>query len=332
MRRLIFLLLFVFLNLGGCETEKRVDYNLREVKIAQYGKAKFLLYLPLYVAMEEGLFKKRGLDVNLIFAGNDDQIFATVISGEATFGVGDPVFTALAAEKGVKAKTVAMLLTNLGLTGYTNKDNIPEIKAPSDLKGLKVGSLPEPSTTYALLSELKRNNPELQTTEIVQGAFGTHLAMLEAGKVDIAIDLEPTVSEVEEKGYRIVFPLTPFIERQAITGLTTTEDTLKQDPKLVEDVVSALQEAVTIIYKDKEVSYRTARKLFPSLSENVIKNAVNRMLKDAMYPESLVVDDQLWQRTLKTRLDSGELKQPQETLVAVDNTFAKKAWDSLSQQ
>ncbi len=98
-----------------------------KVVIAQFGKEKFLLYLPLYVAMEEGLFEKQGLDVQLQFAGNDDQIFATVISGAATFGVGDPVFAAISREKGGPGRIVAMMVTRIGLSGYTNKRDIPDI-------------------------------------------------------------------------------------------------------------------------------------------------------------------------------------------------------------
>ncbi len=328
MRAVYFVLVFSILSCISCSKDSNLNEKLKKIRIAQFGKAKFLLYLPLYVAMEEDLFKKRGIDVDLIFAGNDDQVFATVISGEADFGVGDPVFTALASEKGIKAKTVAMLITNLGLTGYTNKLEVPEIRDRIDLKGLRVASLPEPSTTFTLLSELKRSNLELDSMKIVQGAFGTHLAMLEAGKVDIAIDLEPTVSEVEEKGYRIVFPLTPFIERQVITGLTTTSENIDNNPDVVQSVVEALQEAISLMFLNRDVPYLTAKKLYPSLSEKVIRNAVDRMMNDAMYPESLVVDDILWQRTLKTRIDSGELKEMQAIDVAVDNTFAIRAVES----
>jgi len=81
---------------------------LEKVKLAQFAQAKFLLYLPLYVAQEEGFFAKENLDVELKFAGNDDQIFAAVASGAVDFGMGDPAFTAIAAEKGFEAKTVAM--------------------------------------------------------------------------------------------------------------------------------------------------------------------------------------------------------------------------------
>ena len=51
----------------------------------------------------------------------------------------------------------------------------------------------------------------------------------------------------------------------------------------------------------------------------------SRMQRDAMYPRSVVISDAHWQRTLKTRLDSGDLKNPQATDKAVENRFAELA-------
>lgn len=323
MKKLFSVLTMVALLMGG--TAHAAEKELTPIKIAQFGKEKFLLYLPLYVAMEEGYFAKNGLKPELIFAGNDDQIFATVISGDADFGVGDPVFTAIAAEKGLKAKTVALMITNLGLTGYTNKPNVPMIEKPADLAGLRIGSFPAPSTTYTLLSEMKAKHPELKEMKIVESAFGTQLAMLKADKVDIAVDLEPTVSQVESKGFHVVFPMTPFIDPQAVTGLMATQKTIDARPEIVQKAVSSLQQAITAIYQDREVAYRVSRKLFPDLGEDVIRRAVDRMMRDAMYPKSIVVQDAYWQRSLKTRLDSGDLKKPQPTSLSVDNSFAEKA-------
>lgn len=300
-----------------------------KVTIAQFGKERFLLYLPLYVAMEDGLFAKRGLDVDLKFAGNDDQIFAAVIGGSADFGVGDPVFTAISHDKGGPGKVVAMMLTSLGTRGVTNNDKIPAIKSPKDMDGLRISSLPEPSTTYTILSEIKRNN-HLDKMSIVQAAFGGQMALLESDKVDIATDLEPTVSIYEDKGYRVVLDLTPWMEPQAITGITTTEEEIKNHPEIAQKVVDAVQEAVNLMYSDPTSSYRVAKKIYPDLSDKVIRNAVDSLLSRHIYPHAVLVDDKLWQRTLKTRLDSGELKKPQATDVAVDNRFAIQAKKDLS--
>jgi len=205
------------------------------VVIAQYGKEKFLLYLPLYIAMEEGLFAKRGIEIDLRFAGNDDQIFATVISGSAQFGVGDPVFAAISREKGGPGKIVAMMVTRLGLSGYTNKASVPDIVNARDATGLRIGSLPAPSTMYTLLTEFVRNN-KLQGTKITQAAIGAQLAALEAGTVDVAVDLEPSVSLAESKGYRVNFLFDRFTETQAITGISTLESTIQARPDLVQKI------------------------------------------------------------------------------------------------
>ncbi len=299
--------------------------TLEKVKLAQFGQAKFLLYLPLYVAQEEGFFAQQGLDVDVRFAGNDDQIFAAVMSGSVDYGMGDPVFTAIAAERGAAAKTVALLITQLALAGYTNNPDVPLITKPEQLAGLRVGSFPAPSTTYTVLDGLKRQYPALAKTQIVPGGMGTQLALLEAGKTDIAVDLEPSVAQAVTRGYRIVLNLNDFVPPQAITGLMTRQDTVAQHPDQVQRMVNAMQQAMTAIYADPAVAHRTARKLFPDLGEAVIQSAVDHMRRDAMYPTSVVVPDEYWQRTLQTRLDSGDLKRPQATDVAVDNRFAVAA-------
>ena len=297
--------------------------QMEKITIAQFGKERFLLYMPLYIAMEEGLFSKNGLDVNLMFAGNDDQIFLTVISGEAQFGMGDPVFTAISHDKGGPGKVVAMMITKLGLPGVANKETIHQIKTPKDLDGLRISSFPEPSTTYTLLDELrKKNNLNLK---IVQAPFGGQMALLEADKVDIAVDIEPNISIFEDKGYRVVVDLTPWVDPQAITGIMTTEEEISKNPQTVQKVVDSLQEAVNLMYKDRGISYRVGKKIYPNLSDKVVHNAVDRMLGEQMYPHSIVIPDDLWQRTLKTRIDSGELKKPQATEVAVENKFALDA-------
>lgn len=298
--------------------------------IAQFGKEKFLLYLPLYIAMEEGLFAKRGLDVELKFVGNDDQIFATVISGDAMFGVGDPVFAAIAREKGGPGRIVAMMITRLGLSGYTNKPNIPMIKKPQDIKGLRISSFPAPSTTYTMLMELVKNNDLEKTgTKIVPVAIGAQMATLEAGEADIAVDLEPSVSIAENKGYRVITSFDQFTDPQAITGISALESTIKNRPELVQKVVSSLQEALNVLHSDREACLRVSRKLFPTLDHKIVTVAVDRMKGLQVYPKSVKVDDSYWQRTLKTRLDSGELKKPQTTDFTVDNRFAEEAIQEL---
>lgn len=307
---------------------------LQTITIAQFGKEKFLLYLPLYVAMEERLFEKRGLSIRLQFAGNDDQIFASVIRGDALFGVGDPAFVAISRERGGPGKVVALLVEKLGLSGVSRKGGVPFVRDPHQLKGLRMSSFPEPSTTFTLLSQIiNRHQLKKFGTTIVQTAIGTQIAALEAEQVDIALDLEPAISIAESKGYELSFLLDNFTVPQAITGLTTLEKTILEQGDLVQKVVSSLHEALEIINDDNHVALRVATTLFPHLSREVIERSVSRMLSFGVYPKSSRVPDELWQTTLRTRLASGDLKALQETSFAVDNSFASTAeGESLSRE
>jgi NitT/TauT family transport system substrate-binding protein len=298
-----------------------------KITVAQFGNARILLYLPLYVAMEEGLFAKRGLDVSLKYAGGPDQVFAAVMSDDAQFGVADPAFTAISHEKGGPGKVVALLITKLAVSGVTNKDTMHEIKSVHDLDGLRISSTPEPSTLYTLLNEIKRKN-NLNLT-IVQAPAGGQIALLDVGKVDIAADFEPNTAIAEDKGYRQVLDLSAWTDPRAITGLTVTEDYIASHPREVQAMVDALQEAISLIYSDPQLAYRVAGVAFPNLPDIVIHNAVGHMLGAGMYPRSVVVTDDLWQRALQTRLDSGELKKPQATDIAVDNEFALHAAEGI---
>jgi NitT/TauT family transport system substrate-binding protein len=325
-RILLIPFLFLLSRFDHVAAESSGVPTTEKVVVAQFGKEKFLLYLPFYTAMEEGFFAKRGIDIDLRFVGNDDQIFATVISGDALFGVGDPVFAAISREKGGPGRIVALMITKLGLSGFTNKKDLKTISTPEDLKGLRISSFPSPSTTYTLLAELIRKHKLTESgTSIVQAAVGAQLAALEAGQVDFAVDLEPAVSIAESKGYQVNFSLDQFTDPQAITGISTLESTIQTKASTVQKIVSGLQEALTVLHSDPQVGLRVSKKLFPTLSEQVIRNALARMFHLNVFPASVKIDDALWQRTLQTRLDSGDLKKPQATSFTVENSFAEQA-------
>lgn len=158
------------------------------------------------------------------------------------------------------------------------------------------------------------------------------MAALEAGEVDVAIDLEPAVSIAENKGYRIVFSLDKFTDKQAITGISTLDETINKRPKLVQKIVSGLQEGMRILHTRPKIVFRVSKKIFPNLESNVINNALSRMKAHSVYPKTVLVDNKDWQRTLRTRIDSGDLKKYQKTNVSVDNSFAMNAMRELNIQ
>jgi NitT/TauT family transport system substrate-binding protein len=298
----------------------------QKVTVAQWGQEKYLIYLPFYIAQEKGFFTEEGLDISVKFSGNDDQVFATVLKGEAQFGIGDPVFTAISREKGAKGKVIASIVDGVSIWGVTNKKDISLIQEPKDLANLRIGTFPDPSTNYALMKKtILKGADALKKTKIVQAPIGAQLALLEKGSADIAMDLEPGTSIAESKGYRVVYSSPKFYGRFAFTGLTTTEDYIQTHKEIVQKFVNAIEKALHYCHTDEAGTIAVAEKLFSNLDKQVVANAVKRMVSDNTIPDHAAMSDEAWQKALQVRVDIGDLKAMKPTADAIDNTFATAA-------
>ena len=324
MKKVIFALLvvlgivFYFFTINKPEKS-----SLNKVVITQYGQGNVFLYLPLYIAQEEGIFQKNGLDVQITYSGNDDQIAATVAGGYADFGVGDPIFSAIIQERGGSIKTIATLVEKPPFIGYAKDSKIKNVENLSQLNGLRVSSFPAPSTLYTNLTNLKNNNNlNMQIRPIT---FGAQMAALENGEVDMAMDLDPTVAVAESNGYRAVISLSNFLPKQAITGIIAREDVIQNKPEIAQKVINSLQEAISLFYSDQSVGLRVALKAFPEIDEASLKRAVERSFNNKIYPISMEIQEEIWQQGIHERIQAGDLKKPQPTNIASDNSFAMKA-------
>lgn len=324
MKNLIYFFIILIFTFSGCDCNKqKINGENTKITVAQWGQEKYLIYLPFYVAMEKGFFKEEGLDISLKFSGNDDQVFATVLKGEAQFGIGDPVFTAISRERGAKGKVVASIVNGVALWGVTKNKELSILSKPSDFDKLRIGTYPAPSTTYTLMKDMIESN-NLKDAKIVQSPIGTELALIESNGADIVMMLEPGASIAESKGYKIVTSLPNLWGQFAFTGLTTTEDYIFNQKDIVKKVVLILEKTLKFIHKDPNSCIEIAIKLFPQIEETVVKNAVNRMIKDETIPKTVIISDDSWQKSLKVRVSVGDLKEMKPTSDAFDNSFIMK--------
>src|SRR5258708_13994010 len=66
-----------------------------------------MLYLPLYVAIDEGFFTQQGIDLTKETAGAPTVALSAAISGSAQFSIHRPEWTAISASKGAPANIIA---------------------------------------------------------------------------------------------------------------------------------------------------------------------------------------------------------------------------------
>jgi NitT/TauT family transport system substrate-binding protein len=307
-------------SLVSCDTGPA----LTQVKFSQ--AFQHLLYIGLYVAKDAGFFREEGLDVSISTAGGDAQAFAALSSGQVDFAQGDPAFVAIGAEKGWNGKVVAMAVDRVAVWGVTLRSDIQPFTDPVGFKNFNVATYPEPNTSFVVQKELvQRAGLKLGLdTRITQVQFGSEIAALRHGQVDIAQTIEPNVSQLETQNGKVVFSYPDAYGPLAFTGVMTSEKLIRERPKVVQSIVTAYEKSLQFIRKEPDKSLEIAAKQLPQLEKSTIKRALDRLIGSQSLPQHAAVDLPSWEKLLRIRISVGDLRgPPKETLI--ENRFAEKA-------
>lgn len=287
---------------SGPSTTRLDTDSPRSVTVAQFGD--LLLYLPLYIAKEEGLFAKRGLDVRIISTSGDDKTYAAVASGQASFGIADPTFAAIANSQGHRARVIGLLVD--GVPNYAvSLGSLLPIQNLETLKGISIATPPSPSTAFALTKDLyeKAKLPP----SIRQVSPAALMATLQAKDADLAVLIEPWVSTTIRNGGSVVIEFPRFYKSFALTGITCTERFATQEADTCSAFLAAMQEAAIIFYSDEAKTLKVAQKMFPNEDVADLQSGIHRHRSDRIHPSSLEVPLESWKIAIDLRVRSGDL-------------------------
>jgi NitT/TauT family transport system substrate-binding protein len=157
----------------------------------------------VWVAEEKGLFKKYGVDTEVIvIGGGGARVVSSLLAGEIQFAVGGGDGSLRAQLKGADVTIVASILTK-GLQRWMTR---PNIKTWRELKGTKVAITRFGSAGHLVLQLMLRKwNMGQSDVNILQlGSSPAMLASLEKGGTDGAILTMPTFFLAEDKGFHVV--------------------------------------------------------------------------------------------------------------------------------
>jgi len=317
---IILVVIFAFYKANVLKTSNQ-NTQLKEITIAEFGEV--FLYAPLYIAQDKGFFNEEGLDVKIIPTGGDEKTFAALLSGDAQFGVADPTFVAISGEKGQPGKVISSILNGVPFWGVAKNKNISEITQPSELGNYSVATFPSPATAYVLQEKMFKDGglkPNIKET-----AFGSLLASLESGRVDIALELEPNVSLAVKNGNKIVYSLSSYYPDFAMTGVTALPEYLKENPEVAQKVVSSIQKSLDYIRNNPEDSAKILVERFPDVNIDVAKNAIANMIKSNVFPVTTNISEEAWNSATELRKNIGDLKSdaPYSSYV-ITSEFLKK--------
>ena len=263
-----------------------------------------LLYLPLYVGMDNGLFAKQGLEVVKETAGAPSAALAAVISGSSQFSLHGPEWPAIAASKGAPVQIVANCVNGAAVWIATT----PEFKFSSikDLKGETIVTGQMPTTSTSLFIKLAKENgmdPE-KDFKMLQVPLGTEIGAFMAGQGKVAVMYEPGLDQAVAKGMKVALSFPNLYGPYAFSAITTRTDL---DPETIQKFVNGMDAALRVIQQNPTAAIAIAQKEFPNLDPAVVATAVKRMIEDKVYPTSVDISPSALKIAMDTQIALGNL-------------------------
>ena len=213
----------------------------------------------IWVAEEKGLFKKHGLDAEvIIIGGGASRVVSSLIAGEIQFSVGGGDAVIRAGLRGADGVLAASPMK----TGLQRMMVRPEIKTPADLKGKSIAVTRFGSASHWVL-QLFLRKWGMRTDDIKMLQLGSSPAMfasLEKGGVDGAVFTIPTFFLAEERGYRILADPVEMEIYYLQNSVDTTRSYLKRDRDQALRVVKVLCEGLAYFQKNKKESIEVLQK------------------------------------------------------------------------
>jgi NitT/TauT family transport system substrate-binding protein len=218
---IIVVTLSLLLGLGSAGAQEKLE-RMNIGYSAQAGA-----FAPIWITKEAGLFKKNGLDVNLIFIPGGPTAAASMLAGEvqAVAMAGPAVVTSNLA--GTDLVMIAGMVNTFAFQIITVKN----ITAAQQLKGKRVGvnrfgTAPDIAARFAL----RRMGIDPSEVTILQlGEQSTRLLAMKAGQIEAAIVLPPITTMAQRDGMNVLMDMSELGAEFQITGLASSQGFIQKN-------------------------------------------------------------------------------------------------------
>jgi NitT/TauT family transport system substrate-binding protein len=291
-------------------------------------------YLPLYVAIDQGIFEENGLDVSITTqsSGGGAHVNA-VLAGQAWGYIGGPEHNGF-----VKAQDSAGDTEIKAIANVVNRGNVymvaaegieaPEItdveEAAAFLKGKSIvtgayGGTPNSILRY-ILDQGGLTTDDVTLTESADAA--APLAIVSQGKADFALIAEPIVTQgVEEGIWQDPFISVPnVLGDYAYSTINVPVDSYTEGdgPEVAQAFVDSITEALELIKSDRSVAKSVATSEFDNLDAAVIDSVLDKAYSDNLWPDDATISESAAALSLAVARGAGALKDSDDPATYAD--------------
>jgi ABC-type nitrate/sulfonate/bicarbonate transport system substrate-binding protein len=228
-------------------------------------------YLPLWIAVEQGLGKKYGLDLKAIYAGRirPQQLLAT---GEVPFVMATGTGALTSHILGVKDQVIVMTTINKVNSAIFSR---PEIKSAEELRGKTIatgrpGAFGDTMVRYVVRAKLGLM-PDRDVKMLPIGEAQLAFPALERGIVQAASLTIPFTLVAKKMGYRELIDYDKAGVVYPYNTITTLRQTPGKHPDLAERLLKTLIEGIFVSKTEKERSLAVLKKYMKGTPDDILE-------------------------------------------------------------
>ncbi|CAM3008544.1 ABC transporter substrate-binding protein [Hathewaya histolytica] len=324
-----FLILILSISVTSCGNKNSSKNKLTEVKVNEVARSIF--YAPMYVAINEGLFEKQGLKINLFTGQGADKTMQQVLSKGSDIGLCGPEQVIYIYNQKREDHPVIF-------SGLTQKDGSFLVGRKEDknfkwdnLKGKKViggrpGGMPEMTFEYVL--KQKGLTPGKDVDVITNIAFHATAGAFKSGNEDYATLFEPTASMLKKdnSGY-VVASIGELAGNIPYTSFFGTKSYLEKNPKTIESFTRAIYQGQKWIYEHSDAEIiKSIQSFFPSADKEILVNSIKSYKQINAFAKDPVLKEEELNRLMDIieNYKKDLIKERPDFNKIVDNSFAEK--------
>lgn len=302
--------------------------SLKTLQVNEVTRSVF--YAPQYVAINEGFFKEKGLNIELTTGQGADAVMTAVLAGQCDIGFAGPEASIYVYNEGKEDYTqVFAQMTKrdgsfLVARNDTNNFSWQDLKGKTIIPGRK-GGVPYMTLEYVL----KKNglNPATDLTLDDSIKFDLMAGAFSSGTADYVTLFEPTASltEKEGKGYIVAsvgeasgeIPYTAYFAKKSY--ITENETTIQGFTDAIYKGEKWVKE-----HSSQEIA-KSIQSFFPDTSVELLSEVIQNYKDIDAWKDDPVLKEEDFNRLQEVMTSAGELSQTVPYNKIVNNTYSKNS-------
>ncbi len=289
-------------------------------------------YLPLYVAVRQGLFSAEHLKVKVVTITSPAGHANAVLTDQAFACIGGPEYNAFANSKGGDLRAIANVIDRGDVYLVAAKGMGPADKNfAAYFKGKSVaipyyGSTPNSIVRY-LISKKWGLDLKTDVTLIELGGYPAILAALKAGQAQVGALREPILTQAKNEDVTDApfFSVPEALGPYTYSAISVRQATITSDPEAVKGFVHAIIKALKFVYANPDQAATVAKEEFPTMAPADMKATLDRAIHDQIWSKDALISTESWDTAKSVVMGTDVLKTDVPYDAIIDMSFVKAA-------